>query len=160
MREGDAVIGGLTVLLALLAQVMLVNRVSLPAGGAPDLVLLAVVGAALARGPASGAVFGFFAGLLVDIMPPSAHLMGQYAFVLALVGFIAGRGAGGPVTTVVLCVLVAPLLAAAVGGLISDPRVTVSTLTEQVPVTVVYTLLVSPIVIWLATRGRHARFST
>jgi rod shape-determining protein MreD len=50
----------------------------------------------------------------------------------------------------------APLLAAAVGGLISDPRVTMSTLTEQVPVTIVYTLLVSPIVIWLTTRKRFA----
>ena len=29
---------------AVLAQVMLVNRLPLPAGGAPDLVLLAVVG--------------------------------------------------------------------------------------------------------------------
>jgi rod shape-determining protein MreD len=154
------VIGGLSVLLALLAQVMVVNRVSLPAGGAPDLVLLAVVGAALARGASSGALLGFFAGLLVDVMPPTAHLVGHYAFVLAFVGYIAGRGAGGPVTTVVLCVLVAPLLAAAVGGLISDPRVTMSTLTERVPVTIVYTLVVSPIVIWLTTRGRQPRYST
>ncbi|MGN9846035.1 rod shape-determining protein MreD [Nonomuraea sp. H19] len=153
-------IGILSVLVALLAQVMLVNRVPLPAGGAPDLVLLTVVGTALARGPAFGATLGFFAGLLVDIMPPTAHLVGEYAFVLALVGYVAGRGAGGPVTTVVLCVLMAPLLAAAVGGLISDPRVTLSTLTEQVPVTVVYTLLVSPIVIWLTTRSRQPRYLT
>ncbi|SEH02881.1 rod shape-determining protein MreD [Nonomuraea solani] len=151
-------IGGLSVLLALLTQVMLVNRVPLPAGGAPDLVLLAVVGASLARGPASGAMLGFFTGLLVDVMPPTAHLMGQYAFVLALVGYVAGRGAGGPATTVVLCVLMAPVLAAGMGGLISDPRVTMSTLTEQVPVSVVYTLLASPVVIWLTTRDRQPRF--
>ncbi|TMR88594.1 rod shape-determining protein MreD [Nonomuraea basaltis] len=153
-------IAGVSVLLALLAQVILVNRVPLPAGGSPDLVLLAVVGVALARGAASGAILGFFAGLLIDIMPPTAHLLGQYAFVLALVGYVAGRGAGGPVTTVVLCVLLAPLLAAGVGGLISDPRVTMATLTGQVPVSVVYTLLVSPIVIWLTTRGRRSRFAT
>ncbi|MEV0619014.1 rod shape-determining protein MreD [Nonomuraea sp. NPDC050404] len=153
-------IGGVSVVLALLAQVMLVNRVPLPAGGTPDLVLLAVIGASLARGPAAGAVLGFFAGLLVDVIPPSAHLVGQYAFVLALVGYVAGRGAGGPATTIVLCVLMAPLLAAAVGGLISDPRVTMTTLTERVPVTIVYTLLISPVVIWLTTRGRQARFVT
>ncbi|SDM31518.1 rod shape-determining protein MreD [Nonomuraea jiangxiensis] len=153
-------IGGLSVLLALLAQVMVVNRVPLPAGGAPDLVLLAVIGAALARGPAEGAVLGFLAGVLVDIMPPTAHLVGQYAFVLALVGYVAGRGAGGPATTVVLCVLMGPLLAAAVGGLIADPRVSMSTLTEEVPVSIVYTLLVSPIVMWLTMRDRHARLST
>ncbi|MEO3872927.1 rod shape-determining protein MreD [Nonomuraea sp. B12E4] len=153
-------IGGLSVLLALLAQVMLVNRVPLPAGGAPDLVLLAVIGAALARGPAEGAILGFLAGVLVDIMPPTAHLVGQYAFVLALVGYVAGRGAGGPATTVVLCVLMGPVLAAAVGGLISDPRVTMSTWTEKVPVSIVYTLLVSPVVIWLTMRDRPARLST
>ncbi|GAA3702245.1 hypothetical protein GCM10022224_080070 [Nonomuraea antimicrobica] len=153
-------IGGVFVLLALLVQVMFVNRLPLPAGGSPDLVLLTVIGVALTRGAGPGAVLGFCAGLLVDVMPPSAHLVGQYAFVLALVGYVAGRGAGGPATTVVLCVLIAPLLAAAVGGLISDPRVSMSTLTQQVPVTIVYTVLVSPIVIWLTTRGRQARFST
>jgi len=154
------VIGGFSVVLALLAQVMLVNRMVLPGGGAPDLVLLTVIGISMTRGAAPGAVLGFCTGLLVDVMPPTAHLVGQYAFVLALVGYVAGRGAGGPVTTVVLCVLMAPLLAAAVGGLVSDPRVSLATLTEQVPVTIVYTLLVSPIVIWLTTRGRQARFST
>ncbi|MCK2217913.1 rod shape-determining protein MreD [Actinomadura sp. ATCC 31491] len=153
-------IGALCVLLALLVQVMLVNRLSLPAGGAPDLVLLAVIGAALMRGAVPGATLGFVAGLLVDIAPPGAHLVGQYAFVLALVGYVAGRGAGGPVTTVVLCVLVAPLLAAGVSLLIGDARVTMSTLTEEVPVTVVYTLLVSPIVIWLTTRSAQPRYST
>ncbi|MEU4512973.1 rod shape-determining protein MreD [Nonomuraea wenchangensis] len=153
-------IGGLCVLLALLVQVMLVNRLPLPGGGAPDLVLLAVVGAALARGAVPGAVLGFFAGLVVDIAPPGAHLVGQYAFVLALVGYVAGRGAGGPVTTVVLCVLLAPLLAVGVNMLIGDSRVTLATLTGEVPVTIVYTLLVSPVVIWLATRGGEPRYST
>ncbi|MFI9589692.1 rod shape-determining protein MreD [Nonomuraea sp. NPDC052265] len=153
-------IGAMVVVLALLAQVMLVNRLPLPAGGAPDLVLLAVVGVALDRGPVAGAMAGFFSGLLVDLMPPTAHLMGQYAFVLALVGYVAGRGAGGPATTVVLCVLIAPLVAVGVAGLLSDPRVSLSTLTQQVPVTVLYTLIVAPVVIWLATRGRQPRYST
>jgi rod shape-determining protein MreD len=148
----------LCVLAAVLVQVMLVNRLPLPAGGAPDLVLLAVVAAALLRGPLVGAVLGFCAGLLVDVVPPTAHLAGQYAFVFALVGYVAGRGLGGAVTTVILCVLIAPLLAAALGGLIADPRVTASTLTEQVPVTVVYTLMICPLVIWLAGREEQPRY--
>ncbi|MEU0568696.1 rod shape-determining protein MreD [Nonomuraea sp. NPDC005983] len=150
----------LFVVAAVLVQVMLVNRVPLPAGAAPDLVLLAVVGIAQARGAAAGALIGFCAGLLVDVVPPTAHLVGQYAFVLALVGYVAGRGLGGPVTTVVLCVLAAPLVAAAMGGLISDPRVTASTLTAQVPLTIVYTLVVAPFVIWLVTRQWLARYGT
>lgn len=153
-------IGWLSVLAALLAQVMVVNRLPLPAGGAPDLVLLTVIAAAWTRGPSSGAVLGFFAGLLADVMPPSAHLVGQNAFVYALVGYLAGRGIGGPVTTVVLCVLLAPLATAGVGALMSDPRVTMPMLSTQVPVTIVYTLLVSPVVVWLATRSRQVRFLT
>ncbi|MFB4287509.1 rod shape-determining protein MreD [Nonomuraea sp. ATR24] len=148
----------LVVPVALLLQVMLVNRLPLPAGGVPDLVLLAVVAVALIRGPGAGAVIGFFTGLVVDVVPPTAHVAGLYAFVFALVGYLAGRGAGGRVTTVALCVVLAPLMAAAVGGLMSDPRVTISTLTEQVPVTVAYTMIAAPVVIWLATRGRRQRY--
>jgi rod shape-determining protein MreD len=152
-------IAGVCLVAAVLVQVMLVNRLPLPAGGAPDLVLLAVVAVGVLRGPVSGAVVGFCAGLVVDIVPPTAHLAGLYAFVFALVGYIAGRGIGGPVTTVVLCVLIAPLVAAALGGLVADPRVTLATLTEQIPVSAVYTLIVSPVVIWLVTRDRpQSRF--
>ncbi|NUR83864.1 MAG: rod shape-determining protein MreD [Nonomuraea sp.] len=147
-------IGALIVVAAVLVQVMLVNRVPLPAGAVPDLVLLAVVGVSLMRGPAAGTVIGFSAGLLADLMPPTAHLVGQYAFVLAIIGYVAGRGVGGPVTTVVLCVLAEPLLSAAVSGLVGDPRVTLGELTDRAPITVVYTLLLAPAVIWLTARGR------
>jgi|SRR5690606_3714539 rod shape-determining protein MreD len=144
----------LAVVAALLVQFVLVNRLPLPAGATPDLVLLAVVGAALARGPAVGAALGFGAGLLVDLAPPTAHVAGLYAFVLAVVGYLAGRGVGNRVVTVVVCVLIAPLLAMAMSALLSDPRVTAATLTQQVPVTVACTLLVAPLVVWLASRRR------
>lgn len=153
-------IAALVVFGALLLQVTLVNRLALPADGAPDLVLLAVIGAALVRGPATGAVIGFCAGLAVDVMPPSAHVVGQYAFALALVGFVAGRGVGGIVTTVIVCVLAAPLLAAAVSGLIGDPRVTLDSLAAQLPITAIYTLLLAPPMIWLTTRGRQLRYAS
>ncbi|MFG3440925.1 rod shape-determining protein MreD [Nonomuraea sp. NPDC047897] len=153
--------GVLIVLATVLVQVMVVNRMPLPGGVTPDLVVLAVVGVAMARGPAAGAVIGFGAGLLADVMPPTAHLLGQYAFVLAIVGYLAGRGLGGnAVTTVMACVILAPLLAAGLGGLISDPRVTVATLTEQVPLTIAYTLLLSPVVMWLSGRTMRAGYAT
>ncbi|WP_049577133.1 rod shape-determining protein MreD, partial [Nonomuraea sp. SBT364] len=84
----------LVVPLALLLQVMLVNRLPLPAGGTPDLVLLAVVAVALLRGPAAGAVIGFVTGLVVDVVPPTAHVAGLSGFGLGLVGYLAGGGAG------------------------------------------------------------------
>ncbi|MBN6057556.1 rod shape-determining protein MreD [Nonomuraea sp. RK-328] len=150
----------LVVPLAVLLQVILVNRVPLPGGGSPDLVLLAVTGVAMARGPATGAVIGFCAGLLVDVMPPAAHLMGLYAFTLAVIGYVAGRGLGTPVTTVMLCVLLGPLLAAGLGGLISDPRVNVDTFTDQVPLTIAYTFLLSPLVMWWAGRSGEPGYAT
>lgn len=149
-------IAPLVLVAAILVQVMLVNRLPLPMG-APDVVLLTVIGLALTRGPLAGAVLGFCGGLLADLMPPTAHMVGQYAFVYALIGFVAGRGVGGAgntVTTVIVCVLAAPLLAAAVGGLIGDVRVTPESMAEVMAVTAVYTLLLAPVVVWLITRGR------
>ncbi|GAA2405276.1 hypothetical protein GCM10010404_74290 [Nonomuraea africana] len=144
----------LAVIAALLLQLTVVNRLSLPAGGVPDLVLLVLIGVALSRGPAAGAVIGFSAGVLVDLTPPTAHVLGQYAFVYALIGYLAGRGIGGPVWTVVLCVLAAPLLAAGVAWLIADPRVSSPALALTLPVTTVYSLLLAPVVVWLVAGDR------
>lgn len=145
-------IAALALVAAVLVQVMLVNRLPLPMG-APDVVLLTVIGLALTRGPLAGAVLGFCGGLAADVIPPTAHVVGQYAFVYALIGFLAGRGIGGMVPTVIVCVLAAPPLAAAVGGLIGDSRVTLEAMAEVMPVTAVYTLLLAPVVVWLTTRG-------
>ncbi|WP_157246515.1 rod shape-determining protein MreD [Nonomuraea typhae] len=149
----------LVVLATVLVQLTLVNRLPLPAGGVPDLVLLAVVGVAMLRGPVAGAVIGFCSGLLVDVVPPVAHVAGEYAFVLTVVGFLAGRGLGGVVSTVMACVLVAPLLAAAVGGLIGEEGVTLEALVARAPVTVMYTLVAAPVVIWAVTRGKQPRYA-
>lgn len=153
-------IPALVVTAAVLLQMMLVNRLPLPAGGTPDLVLLAVVGVAMLRGPAAGAVIGFCTGLMLDIVPPTAHVVGEYAFVLTVIGFLAGRGVGRPVTTVVACVLAAPLLTVAVGGLTGEPGVTLPSMIVQAPVAIVYTLVAAPLVIWLITRGRQPGYAT
>jgi rod shape-determining protein MreD len=145
----------MTVLLlvgALLVQLIVVNRLPLPFASAPDLVLLAVIGIAMARGPLAGTVLGFVGGLLVDLAPPAAHAAGQYAFVLAVAGFVAGRGVGGRAMTVTVCVVGAPLLAAGIGAVIGDPRVTAGTLAGVVPVSVAYTLLLAPAAVWLVRR--------
>ncbi|MFI6291628.1 rod shape-determining protein MreD [Nonomuraea sp. NPDC050790] len=149
----------LVVVAAVLLQLILVNRLPLPGGGMPDLVLLAVVGVAMTRGPAMGAAIGFCSGLLVDVVPPTAHVAGEYAFVLTVVGFLAGRGMGGVVPTVVACVLAAPLLAAVVGALVGEQGVTPAALAVKAPVTVVYTLVVAPVVIWAVTRGKQPRYA-
>lgn len=56
----------------------------------PDLLLLLVVAAAIARGPTAGAVTGFACGLLVDLAPGSVHAVGIGALAHALAGYVAG----------------------------------------------------------------------
>jgi hypothetical protein len=70
-----------------LLQVTLADR--LPWGG-PDLMVLAVVGVALARGPLWGAAYGFAGGLAVDLTPPADHTIGLSALALCLTGFACG----------------------------------------------------------------------
>jgi rod shape-determining protein MreD len=83
-----------------------------PSGGPrPDLVVLVVVAAALARGPATGVLVGLAGGWLVDLVPPGAAPAGGTALVLAAVGALVGlarpAAALSPVVPWVLAVLAA-----------------------------------------------------
>jgi rod shape-determining protein MreD len=82
-----AVLSALLVAAALVLQLTVVNRLALPGGGTPDLVLLVVVALGLAGGPVAGALTGFCAGLSLDIAPPASQLIGQYALVFCVVGY-------------------------------------------------------------------------
>jgi rod shape-determining protein MreD len=61
------------------------------AGPALDLLLLVVVAAALAGGSVAGATVGLLAGLLADLTPPAAGLLGAGALAYGLAGALAGR---------------------------------------------------------------------
>ena len=56
----------------------------------PDVVVLSVVAFALADGPATGARYGFAAGLLVDLLSGSGHVVGVTALVFLGVGWGTG----------------------------------------------------------------------
>src|SRR5260370_33454826 len=72
-------------------QLTIVNGLALPGGGTPDLVLLCVIAFGLTGGPAAGLIAGFCAGLALDLAPPASQLAGQYALVLCLGGYGAGK---------------------------------------------------------------------
>jgi rod shape-determining protein MreD len=139
------------VILAMIVQVVVVNRLPLPGGAGPDLVLLVVIAYAVARGAQAGAVLGFGAGLAVDVLPPADHVIGQYALVLCLIGFLAGRAvertSAALVPAVVVSVLAAPLIAAGVAALLGDPRITWPHLVSVLPAILVYNLLAAPLVV-------------
>lgn len=77
--------------LALLAavglQIALASRLAI-FGIVPNLVFLVVVTLALVEGPVAGCVAGFVGGLLFDLL--GASVVGPYALVFCVVGYIAG----------------------------------------------------------------------
>ncbi|HVQ87686.1 MAG TPA: rod shape-determining protein MreD [Actinomycetes bacterium] len=146
----------LTVLLFLTAavlQVTVINPLPLPGDG-PDLVLLVLIGLAIVSGPTAGAVMGFGAGLLVDLMPPSADEVGRWALVFCLVGYLAGQARMDSRRSAVVIVAVVAALSAfavvaftAIGLLFSDVRITAELFTSSLIATVLYDLLLAPFVI-------------
>ncbi|MFT4084430.1 MAG: rod shape-determining protein MreD [Nocardioides sp.] len=82
--------GVLALLVALVLQHSLFGAFAWD-GVVPDLVLLVVVAAGLARGGQTGVVLGFVGGMLLDLAPPADHSAGRWALALMLVGYIAGR---------------------------------------------------------------------
>ena len=141
------------IVVAAVIQVSLLTRLPLP-GGTADLVLLVLIGIALARGPQTGAVAGFGAGLVVDLMPPADHGVGQYAFVLCLAGYLLGMlGRRIAVETTVGIMVVTAVTAtavflgfAAIGAISNDPRVTGPAVLRLLPSVVLYTTALAPLV--------------
>src|SRR5216110_2862909 len=79
------------ILAAVVLQTAMLDRLPLPGGSAPNLVLVLVVTLALASGPAEGMLIGFGAGLALDIAPPASNLLGLSALVFCVIGYGCGR---------------------------------------------------------------------
>ena len=92
---------------------------------------------------------GFAAGLVSDVLPPAAHLLGQYALVLCLIGFIAGRAPesrpdAGPLVALA-CAVAGPLFAVVTGAHAAATHgLGVSMLTTTLPQAMLYNLLAAP----------------
>ncbi|MFE5300535.1 rod shape-determining protein MreD [Streptomyces sp. NPDC056632] len=128
MKFNRILLSAVLVVVAMVVQVSVLARLQLP-GAVPDLVLLTVVGLALAYGHVTGALVGFTAGLLADLAPPADHAAGRYALVLCVVGYLCGlarpengrlKSATGPMAVVVVAALGSTLLYAGVGALVGD----------------------------------------
>ena len=147
------------VAVALLAQVAFVNRLVLPGGAGPDLVLLAVIALALTGGPLAGTLTGFAAGLALDVAPPASHTIGQYALVFCLVGYgcgrLAGLGEASPVLYVGISAAAAAVgaaLHAVLGVMLSDPEVSWAAVRHVLPPSLIYDVILSPFVLYAVVR--------
>jgi rod shape-determining protein MreD len=155
---------------AVAVQLTVVNRLPLPGGIAPDLVLLLVTAVAVSTNPMTGLVTGFAGGLALDIAPPATHYAGEYALVFCLVGYFAARiaAASGATTGarnpwVELGVMAAAMAAgeagkAGLGLLLSDPNVTGPAIRHVLPGAIAWDLLLTPfaflLVSWVAGLAR------
>lgn len=73
----------------LILQTTLVNFITL-GNAIPDLLLIWIVYVAITRGQMAGTLFGFFIGLLVDIIAGEDGMLGLSTLVKSLAGFSAG----------------------------------------------------------------------
>lgn len=155
MRINRILLSTVLVVLAMVVQVSVLARLHLP-GAVPDLLLLTVLGLALAYGHVGGCLVGFFAGLLADVAPPADHAVGRYALVLCVVGYLAGlskpesggpRTATGPMFVVICAAIGTTLLYAGVGSLVGDTAGAHVGLGKLVFTAAVYDLLLAPFVV-------------
>ena len=141
--------------LALVLQVTFFPHLAVH-GVVPNLCLLVVVAAALVRGPEQAAVLGFVAGVLLDLAPPADDVAGRWALALVVVGYVAGRvGAGsasrttatGVLATVAASSFVGTSIYAISGLLLRDPVVPVGDLLPVILLSVVWDVLLTPLVL-------------
>ncbi len=150
---------------AVIVQLTIVDRIAFPGGAGPDVVLLAVAALGLACGPMTGALIGFWGGLALDVAPPGSHFVGQNALVFCLVGYACGlvadipNGEGVPeqghtalfeIVVTALGAVLGEALAALLGAMLSDPRVTWPAIRHVLPVAVAYDVLLCPFVLYAA----------
>jgi rod shape-determining protein MreD len=143
----------------LLVQLTIVNGLVLPGGGTPDLVLLFVVVLGMTGGPTAGLLAGFCAGLALDLAPPASQLVGQYALVLCLAGYVAGRLRPALRHSALLALAAAAAVAVAGEGLaaivtlaLDTPEVTLAAVGQMLPPSVLYDVLATPLVMLAAVR--------
>ncbi len=155
-----AILSAALLVIALMLQLTVVNRLPLPGAGGPDLVLLTVVALGLCSGPAAGAVTGFCAGLAFDITPPGSYLIGQYALIFCLVGYLCGRLRGianrSALLTIAAAMAAAAMgeaLSAAFGLAVSNPQVTWPAVRQVLPSSIVYDVVLAPFVLYLVVRA-------
>jgi rod shape-determining protein MreD len=149
--------------IAVIAQVTIVNRIAFPGGTGPNLVLLAVAALALANGPLTGALIGFWAGLALDVAPPGSYLVGENALVFCLIGYACGLAAEPPrregvpehqrtalfeILVTAVGAVCGEVLTAALGKMVSDPHISVPAARHVLPFAVAYDVVLSPFVLF------------
>ena len=142
------------VVIALVLQLTLVDRLALPGGGTPDLVLLVVVALGLTGGPVAGMLAGFWAGLAMDVAPPAGAMLGEHALVFCVVGYGCGRlsrmtdrSAASALGVAAVAAAAGEVLYVAVGLMLGDPGISWAAIRSVLPPSVLQDVLITPFVV-------------
>jgi rod shape-determining protein MreD len=162
---GRALFAALAVSVALVVQLSVFAPLAWR-GVVPNLVLLVVVAAALARGPQFGMLLGFAGGVMLDLVPPADHVAGRWALALLVVGYVVGRvtddtaiGRQRQFNLGLLVALVAgaSFLGSSVfavsGALLADPPLATADLLLVLLVGVAWDVVLTPVVVPLVMRA-------
>ncbi len=139
-------------------------------GVVPNLALIVVVAASIARGPAFGASVGFAAGLLLDLAPPADHVAGRWALAFVLVAVLAGRvradARRSPLAglgTVAVCSFVATSIFALSGVVLGDHALPAGEMIQVILIALLWDVVMTPLLLPglmnLFERTRPAEFA-
>jgi len=152
-----------------LGQLMIIDQVHLPFGGFSIFLIFTLCWSALST-PEVGAIVGFFAGLFMDFAPSSNGPVGQWALILAAIGFgIAFLRYGDdslrsdPLSLVVFvaaAVVLAVTFYIVLNALLGTDVGRVSQLLRTVIGNGLWTLAIAPFVLPVASRLHRAIFET
>ena len=123
-------------------------------GVVPNLALIVVVAASVARGAQFGAVVGFLAGLMLDLAPPADHVAGRWALAFVLVAVLAGRVRADVRTnplaglaTVAACSFVATSVFALTGVVLGDQTLPTGQMVQVIGIAVLWDVVVAPLLL-------------
>ncbi len=144
---------GAVIVAAVILQVAVFNLVSVN-GVVPNLALVVVVAAAIARGPQFGALVGFVAGMMLDLAPPADHVAGRWALAFVLVAILAGRVRADArrsplagLATVAICSFIATSVFALSGVVLGDDPLPVAQMVQVIGIAVLWDVVVTPLIL-------------
>lgn len=154
---------------AIVAQAAIFRFVSVD-GVVPNLALIVVVAAAIARGSEFAALLGFGAGMLLDLAPPADHVAGRWALALVLVGYLAGRVRQDARTSPLMAVVLVGAMSfvgtsvyAFTGIVLDDGALGVDAMLREIVISMLWDLMLAPFLVpallWLVERVRPARLA-
>jgi rod shape-determining protein MreD len=119
-------------------------------GAGPDIMLLLAIAAGIVGGPRVGALFGFAAGIVLDLFLETP--MGLSALVFCIVGYAVGNIQGGvlraawwiPVVTTFVASVAGVLLYALIATVVGQPHLVTTHLLVVTGVVGVFNAVVSP----------------